>query len=171
MEKKYYIIHVRHGRRDGEGYSVIIAIENGDEHVAIEQMIDKGYYDCIEDIHDIGYVREIGKDEYDQLIKQCHVLWENGCMLRSKIFSSEDLVHAKQLSYDNWEKESTDIGFEFHGQWITNPFLEASGRFEFKDQNAMYDYYSKDVDGRYKCGAKDKVYDFILKILELESFE
>jgi len=60
---------------------------------------------------------------------------------------------AKKLSYENMERESTDLGFEFKGQWITNPFLDVSGRFEIKNLNEMYSYYGK-----------DNVDNFLLKI-------
>lgn len=59
-------------------------------------------------------------------------------------FSSTELALAKKLSYENMEKEDTDLGFEYKGQWITNPFLECSARFEFKNLDAMFDYYGKD---------------------------
>lgn len=168
---KYYIIHVKHRRRDGEGYSVIISIESGGPSVAVEQMINKGYFDWIEDIYDIGYTSEITKEEYEKLTEQSHMLWENGCLLGDKIFSAEDFAKAKRLSYENWKKESTDIGFEYIGQWITNPFIDASGRFELEDIQAMYDYYSKDADNKYECGAKEKVYRFILSILGMQDEE
>ena len=69
-------------------------------------------------------------------------------------FSKEELEQAKRLSYENWEKTDTELGFEFCGQWITNPFVEISGRFEFADITAMCEFYSK-----------ENVYNFISNIL------
>ena len=59
-------------------------------------------------------------------------------------FSEKELELAKELSYANWEKDETEIGFEFLGQWITNPFVETSGRFEFMDFASMCAFYGKE---------------------------
>ena len=59
-----------------------------------------------------------------------------------------------------------NIGFEFQGQWITKPFVDASGRYEFNDIDEMYNYYCHNEDGCYEDGAKEKVYEFILRILQ-----
>ena len=65
-------------------------------------------------------------------------------MKNSNIFSKEDLSLAKQLAYENWEnQEVSDIGFEFKGAWVTNPFVEVSGRFEFENLDAMCEYYGR----------------------------
>ena len=55
-----------------------------------------------------------------------------------------DLQKAKELSYENMKNEETEIGFEFVDQWITNPFIDSTGRFEFENINAMYNYYGKE---------------------------
>lgn len=70
-------------------------------------------------------------------------------------FTTEELELAKELAYKNWEDEETEIGFLFKGTWITNPFMESTGRFELKDFEAMCDYYGK-----------ENVYAFIKRILE-----
>ena len=61
-----------------------------------------------------------------------------------KNFTNDQLALAKQLAYENWEDGPADIGFVFNGTWITNPFLEESGRFEFNDLSAMYEYYGEE---------------------------
>ena len=90
-KEKYFIIHVKYGRREGEGYSVFIKIDDGDERTAIEQMKEKGYFDWIEDVSDIGYVREITQEEYEQWQKTTSALWESGYMLRNKVFKKRIL--------------------------------------------------------------------------------
>ena len=61
------------------------------------------------------------------------------------MFTVEELNKAKELAYENWEKEEeTEIGFEFHGQWITNPFVDESGRFEFVNFEAMCKHFGKE---------------------------
>ena len=50
----------------------------------------------------------------------------------------------RALSFENMENEETEIGFEFKGQWITNPFLDASGRFEFENIEEAYKYYGEE---------------------------
>ena len=69
-------------------------------------------------------------------------------------FTQEQLNKAKELAYINWENDG-DIGFLFQGTWITNPFIEDTGRFDFVDYDAMCSYYGK-----------RKVSSFIKKILE-----
>ena len=59
------------------------------------------------------------------------------------VFTEEQLKLAKQLSYDNWEKED-GIGFVWEGVWVTNPFLEESGRFEFVGYKKMCKHYGKE---------------------------
>lgn len=74
----------------------------------------------------------------------------------SDVYSKEDLDMAKQMAYENWEnQEDTELGFEFKGSWVTNPFVEVSGRFEFNSFEAMCDYYGK----RNVC-------DFLNKLLK-----
>lgn len=60
------------------------------------------------------------------------------------MFTAEELKKAKALAFKNQEKEETEIGFEYHGQWITNPFIEESGRAEFADFDAMCSHYGKE---------------------------
>ena len=56
------------------------------------------------------------------------------------MFKAEEIAKAKELSYKNWENED-GIGFEFKGMWITNPFLEETGRFEFASFEVMCMHY------------------------------
>lgn len=79
-------------------------------------------------------------------------------METNKIFTKEELELARELAYDNWEKEETEIGFEHYGQWITNPFVENSGRFEFTNLDAMCEYYGK-----------ENVISFLSKLLESDN--
>lgn len=56
------------------------------------------------------------------------------------MFSEKELKKAKELAYANWNKALNDedsVGFEYKGQWISNPFIEQSGRFEFVNYEAM----------------------------------
>ena len=63
------------------------------------------------------------------------------------MFTTEEINKAKELAYENWEKSLNDeesIGFEFKGQWISNPFVEESGRFEFVNYEVMCEHYGTD---------------------------
>ena len=61
-----------------------------------------------------------------------------------KELNKEELEKAKKLSYENMEKEETEVGFVYKDAWITNPFLDSTGRLEFADLNGMYEYYGKE---------------------------
>lgn len=62
-----------------------------------------------------------------------------------RVFLSDDLERAKALSFENMKKDSSDIGFEYKGQWITNPFLDASGRHELSPARMRHYYGEKNV--------------------------
>ena len=60
------------------------------------------------------------------------------------MFTTAEINKAKELAYENWDKALNDedsIGFEHNGQWITNPFVECSGRWEFVNYEVMCEYY------------------------------
>ena len=60
-------------------------------------------------------------------------------------FTTNELKLAEKLAHDNHNNQDiTDIGFEFKGQWITNPFMDETCRFAFEDFNAMCDHYGKE---------------------------
>lgn len=59
-------------------------------------------------------------------------------------FSKEQLQLAEQLACENWEKENPDVGFQYQDIWIANPFVDSSGRFDFKDITEMYQYYGQE---------------------------
>lgn len=76
-------------------------------------------------------------------------------MENNSVFSKEELDLVRQLAYENWEnQEESDIGFEFEGIWVTNPFVEVSGGFEFKSFDAMCKYYGK-----------KNIFDFLNRLL------
>ena len=64
---KYYEIHVTYGPSDSDGYSIVVAIENGDEEAAVEKAIDNGMFEEICDIDNIDYVEELSEEEYMQM--------------------------------------------------------------------------------------------------------
>lgn len=70
-----------------------------------------------------------------------------------RVFTNDELVKAKELSFKNMQKVSSDIGFAYKGQWITNPFMDASGRFELSAAQ-MRHYYGE-----------EKVVNFLEKLL------
>lgn len=78
------------------------------------------------------------------------------------MFTTEQLNKAKELAYINWEKCLADgeeeIGFEYKGMWIANPFIEESGRFEFLYYETMCGHYGR-----------ENVENFIKEILEREA--
>lgn len=67
------------------------------------------------------------------------------------MFTTTEINTAKELAYENWNKALNDedsIGFEFNGQWISNPFLEESGRLEFVNYEVMCEHYGREnVEG------------------------
>lgn len=76
------------------------------------------------------------------------------------MFTTEELNKAKELAYENWDRDlnyEESIGFEFKGQWISNPFLEESGRFEFINFDAMCKHYGT-----------ENVITFIKEILKIK---
>ena len=66
---RYYDIHVQYGSKDGDGYSIPIAIEKGNENVAIKKAVKNGCFEYEEDVNDIDYIEEISKEEYYQMVK------------------------------------------------------------------------------------------------------
>lgn len=62
-------------------------------------------------------------------------------MKENSKLTNEEINKIKELSYINWEEGN--IGFMFKETWITNPFLEESGRFEFKSLEEMYKHYGE----------------------------
>ena len=64
---KYYEIHVTYGPSDSDGYSIVVAIENGDEEAAVEKAINNGMFEEICDIDNIDYVEELSEEEYMQI--------------------------------------------------------------------------------------------------------
>lgn len=166
---KYFIIHIKHGRRDGCGYSVLTAIENGNEEDAVKQIVAKNYLDWFEDAADTGYTREISLSEYESLVKDSQMFGPDGYMLGEKVFTAEDLAMAKKICFENWEKENIDIGFEYQDLWISNPFLDSTGRFELESLHDVYEHYGHE-DGVWEYEGRENVYNFILRILGLECF-
>ena len=73
------------------------------------------------------------------------------------IFTEKELKRAEELAYDNWNKSlETDertIGFEYLGQWISNVFIDSSGRFPLG------------LDDAYKMYGKENVDRFIKELL------
>lgn len=65
---KYYDIHVKYGKKDSDGYSIPIAIENGNEEDAIAKAKENDLFEYEEDIDDIDYVNEIDEEEYNEMI-------------------------------------------------------------------------------------------------------
>ena len=59
------------------------------------------------------------------------------------MFTKEQLQKARDLSILNHELEG-EIGFEFHGTWITNPFMDETARFELKDYEHMCKHYGEE---------------------------
>lgn len=67
------------------------------------------------------------------------------------MFTTAEINTAKELAYANWNNEDTEIGFEYNGQWITNPFVDSSARLELVNYEAMCEYYGRDnVEGFIK---------------------
>lgn len=57
------------------------------------------------------------------------------------MFTTAEINKAKELAYENWDNDDTKIGFEYKGQWIVNPFIEESGRWEFINYEVMCEHY------------------------------
>lgn len=74
------------------------------------------------------------------------------------VFTTEELELAKKLAYENMADEHTEIGFEYKGTFITNPFMEESGRFELTSFEAMCKYYGK-----------WNVYNFVTEVIKKSS--
>ena len=69
---------------------------------------------------------------------------DNGLAKDNETFSKEELSLAEKLSYENANNEDSEIGFDFNGTWITNPFMDETARFEFKTFTDMQFHYGKE---------------------------
>ena len=165
---KHYIIHVQQGRAGWDGYTMITTSEKDTLQEVVDEAYEKNYFDCIEDIADVSYVKEIPKEEYESLKA---LRGKEGLVCENWIFAEEDIARAKKLCYENNDKqlagEEIENGFEFMGQWITNPFVDASGRFEFSSQQDMYKYYNRDDNGEYDYLLSERAYILIMRVLGL----
>lgn len=61
---KYFDIHVHYGRKDSDGYSVPIAIENGTKETALELAKETDRFEYKDDVNCIDYVEEITEEEF-----------------------------------------------------------------------------------------------------------
>jgi hypothetical protein len=57
----YYGIHITYGNGDSDGYTIPIAIKDGDEEAAIQKAVKKSLFEAQEDINNIDYIEEISK--------------------------------------------------------------------------------------------------------------
>lgn len=67
---KYYGIHVTYGEGDSDGYTIPVAIENGDTEVAVDMAINNGLFQELEDIDNIDYVEELLEKDYKDMISE-----------------------------------------------------------------------------------------------------
>ena len=74
----------------------------------------------------------------------------------NNLYSDEEWTMLKELSSLN-HKAEFPVEFEYEGISITNPFLEATGRFEFNNIENMCKYYgNENVYGFFDALAKMK---------------
>lgn len=55
---------------------------------------------------------------------------------------------AKKVAEENFNNGNydTEIGFEFNGMWIINPWIDESGRFELNDEEAINTYGKDNIE-------------------------
>lgn len=66
---KYYEIHVTYGNNDGDGYTIPIAIENGNEDEVVQKAVNDCLFEEPEDVENIDYIEELEEDEYNDMYK------------------------------------------------------------------------------------------------------
>lgn len=163
---RYFIIHVKSGKSIKEGYCRLARVIKGSVEEIHIFLNDYGYFVHEDDKNEVCYVAEIEEEEYLTLKQNADVKIGYGCMLDRKIFSNEDVFKLKNICFKNSEDKDSSYGFEFMGQWVVNPFMDVSDRFELKDLNEVYDYYSKDSDGMYDIESYTRLYDFLNEMLK-----
>ena len=65
---KYYDIHIKFGERDKDGFSVPIAIENGNKDDAVKKAVREELIDGC-DVNDIDNITEIDEEEYMEMTR------------------------------------------------------------------------------------------------------
>jgi len=129
-----------------------ITTPNGEKYQLVKKSTfgNEGYYLCEYIPKSFQTGKSLGLEFKDlEECKQYLIAKEN----EPRKFTTAELNKAKEMAYINWENDGK-VGFEFEGTWITNPFLEETGRFEFVNYEVMCEHY----------GEKNVV-NFIKKIL------
>ena len=68
VDIKYFAVHVTYGNGDSDGYSIPVMAENEEEAKRIAW--DNDLFEFSDDIHNVDYVEEINKEEYQQMITE-----------------------------------------------------------------------------------------------------
>ena len=66
--------------------------------------------------------------------------------IRSAIGYRKELIDEVRSFAENNDNETSDVGFEYKGQWITNPFVDPTMRFELSDSEAIKKYGRANID-------------------------
>ena len=162
---RYFMIHVNRGKAKESGYCLLYSFLVGSDEEIYFHLKNYGYFVNEEDKDQVSYMEEIGEEEYLALKQNADIKQGYGCMLEKKIFSKKDTFRLKNICFKNGENKESPYGFEFQGQWIVNPFMDVSDRFELKTLDEVYDYYSKDSDEMYDIDAYARLYDFFITML------
>lgn len=63
---RYFDIHVTYGDKDGDGYSIPVAI-NGNEEDAIKKAKEDNMFEYEEDIENIDYIDEMSEEDFKEI--------------------------------------------------------------------------------------------------------
>ena len=73
----------------------------------------------------------------EKMAKTLEVVLKSTVYNINKMREIAPLAHANE---DNKDSPFINVGFEFEGQWISNPWLDSTGRFDFTDDEMLEEY-------------------------------
>ena len=124
-----------------------------DLYVSAGKMNDKLLNDAVRefesDAGDYGDTLTFVKDKFSQysLNDQKDIARHINKQLSESLDQSK-IEKAQKIADKNLfdGNSDTDIGFEFEGKWIINPWMDASGRFTLTDEEAIETYGKNNID-------------------------
>lgn len=89
-------------------------------------------------------ILDISEDKINLQIK-----FQDGTITHAYSAEVLDITDIKELCRKNMETEDSNIGFDYKGAWITNPFYDETARFEFPSFDMMCQNYGLENINRF----------------------
>lgn len=70
-------------------------------------------------------------------------------------YQKKQVDEVRNFAEHNFDDPESDIGFEYNGQWITNPFVDPSGRFPLSYSEAIRKYGRVNIDNFIRDALKE----------------